>query len=328
MESVIQGHINASACHCDKPFSLHSGQKDLNACVFIVVCRFVSRITTVEKVNADSRHVLVTSLYGNKPRYTYGAVRNLQLHRILLSNWTVRIYMYRSRNNATAHLAVPELVVNKLRLLGAQTVYVNDSYVDVDPRLWRYDVINDETIERFITFDVDSRLDEALETVAKRWLSTNSTHDVLCAPNATASKHGNSSDHTRLPSLFGAKRLAVAEALRDTALTSPSLQSSHSSAQHETNRSHPSSWGTAQNVNTATRDTTSHAKTVAAFEPSAQRQQFLLKQLLPTVINTMCPLEVGHSFGTLLTSEADLQLVKNSELFKGIKFDEHEQKIT
>ena len=277
----------------------------------------------VSGASVNKRYVLVTSLYGDNPHYTYGAVRNLQLHRILLPDWTVRIYMYRSRNNATAHLAVPELVVNRLRLLGAQTVYVNDSYVDVDPRLWRYDVINDETIERFITFDVDSRLDEALETVAKRWLSTNSTHDVLCAPNTTTSKHGNSSDHIRLPSLFGAKRLAVLKALSNTAMRSLSFQLNRSSVHLETNQSRPFSWKMTQNASLLlARASTSHAKAVTTFELSKETLQ-----CLSALINTTCSLEAGHSFETLLTSEADLQLVKNSKLLKGIKFNQHEQQI-
>ena len=186
-------------------------------------CRYINGLNQTKKREPNARHLLVTSLHGNNPRYTYGAVRNMQLHQYLLSDWTVRIYMYRSRNSATAHLAVPELVVNKLRLLGAQIVYVNDSYVDVDPTLWKYDVINDQSVDRFIMFDVDSRLDEGLETVVKRWLSTNDSKNILCIYNSSDA-HKNTANSSKLLPLFGANRKVLQLTIGDVNISSINTQ--------------------------------------------------------------------------------------------------------
>ena len=114
------------------------------------------------------------SLYGRDPLYTYGAIRNLQLHRCFLPDWTIRIYTLQPSDDLPKHLAVPQPVLDKLTVLGAELVYLNSSYINVEPRLWRFLVADDVSVTHFLIRETHARLNAKYETLVKAWLDTSS----------------------------------------------------------------------------------------------------------------------------------------------------------
>ena len=151
------------------------------------------------------------SLSGNNPRYTYGVIRNLQLHKVLMRDWTVRVYVQKHNNSSKTDRNVPNLVMNKIQQLGAKVVYINDNMASMDPALWRYQVILDQSINYFIVHDANKRLDENLEKITNSWISAN-TSSLLgyCHNNKTAP--GN----PVILELFGARRDVIQATLLDT----------------------------------------------------------------------------------------------------------------
>ena len=298
------------------------------------------------------------SLHGTNPRYTYGAVRNLQLHKILLPDWTVRVYVHRNSNNIAPQLAVPELVINKLRLLGAQIVYVNASYANIDPGLWRYDVMDDPAVERFIILDTDKRLDETLEKLASQWLSRGgATVGFLCAASQPLSKAIDSPDSARKALLlFGAKRTALTAALRgggfkslvshyidqnkpigvggDKSVVSPNAaQNVTTAATAAAAATNTTTAAAATNTTTTTAATATVAATQSVTISSQERLTeaiFLQRTIIPLLLkHGQCVTQdTAHESTWLGMSKQDLTQLIKSEFFNGSRFDQNELKIS
>ena len=334
----------------------------LNLCCCCFPSRYVKKVQSQQQpVAANASHVIAMSLHGTNPRYTYGAVRNLQLHKILLPEWTVRVYVHRNSNNIAPQLAVPELVINKLRLLGAQIVYVNASYANIEPGLWRYDVMDDPAVERFIILDTDKRLDETLEKLASQWLSRGgATVGFLCAASQPLSKAIDSPDSARKALLlFGAKRTALTAALGggsfkslvshyidqnkpigvggDKSVVSPNAAQNVTTAATATAATATNTTTAAAATNTTT--TTAATATVAAMQSatisSGERLTeafFLQRTIIPLLLkHGQCVTQdAAHNSTTswLGMSKQELTQLIKSEMFKGSRFDQNELEIS
>ena len=159
--------------------------------------RYLSLLKTSKKFVVSRRRVIAMSLFGNKPRQMYGAIRNIQLQRLFLPSWSVRVYI----PPVTSSLAVPPIVANKLRSLGADVIETQPPLSKLDPKLWRYDVTRDVRVARFLILDADSRIDEHFANFINLWSSKKrrrksserSYHDVVCVLkcNQTNNTHTN-----------------------------------------------------------------------------------------------------------------------------------------
>ena len=331
----------------------------LNLCCCCFPSRYVKKVQSQQQpVAANASHVIAMSLHGTNPRYTYGAVRNLQLHKILLPDWTVRVYVHRNSNNIAPQLAVPELVINKLRLLGAQIVYVNASYANIEPGLWRYDVMDDPAVERFIILDTDKRLDETLEKLASQWLSRGvATVGFLCAASQPLSKAIDSPDSARKALLlFGAKRTALTAALGggsfkslvshyidqnkpigggggDKSVVSPNAAQNVTAAATAAAAAATSTTTVAAATNTTT--TATAAATQSATISSQERLTeaiVLQRTIIPLLLkHGQCVTQdAAHNSTTswLGMSKQELTQLIKSEMFKGSRFDQNELEIS
>ena len=63
-------------------------------------CRYVTALerNKEEKITCSPKKVIAMTLYGNNPRYTYGAIRNAQMAPITFPGWTLRIYVDKRSN--------------------------------------------------------------------------------------------------------------------------------------------------------------------------------------------------------------------------------------
>lgn len=104
------------------------------------------------------KKIISYSLWGDKPTYIKGAVENVKLAKDYFPGWICRFYVDKS---------VPVDTTDELIDLGAEVIYIPDSEQKLDGYstsginpgwFWRFKVLNDTSIDRFIVRDADSRL--------------------------------------------------------------------------------------------------------------------------------------------------------------------------
>lgn len=145
----------------------------------MIVCfRYIAAIQKEEK--PDKNKVIAFSLAGQNPTHTYGAIRNLQLWPVIFPTWRIRVYILdqiisTNHINISRDLLVPQQVINKLRLLGADIVFLNSSYINTPYCLWKYLVADDPQVRYFMVRNSDRRISERGKLLSQHWL--NRTND-------------------------------------------------------------------------------------------------------------------------------------------------------
>ncbi|MGU7816127.1 tetratricopeptide repeat protein [Burkholderia sp. AW49-1] len=113
---------------------------------------------------ARARNVIAYSLYGANPRYCETAVMNARVAHALYPAWTCRVYLDAS---------VPEHVQRRLRDAGAELVAMDhDERRAMPGTLWRFLVMDDPGVDRFIVRDADSLLSEREAAAVDEWLAS------------------------------------------------------------------------------------------------------------------------------------------------------------
>ena len=113
---------------------------------------------------AAGRLVLAYSLFGDNPRYGETMVLNAQAARQLLPDWTVRVY-----GNDT----VPAGVRSRLQALGVQWVDCGtEAWQGVHPLMWRFAVMEDPGVARWLLRDADSLLSTREVAAVQAWLAS------------------------------------------------------------------------------------------------------------------------------------------------------------
>ena len=114
-----------------------------------------------DEISKFENRVISMSLYGSNPRYTQGAIENAKLIDRVFPGWKLRIYLpktEKSRHYSRKDLDVPSHVIQQLESLNVDLVFMNILTTGVKPVMWRFLVASDDTVDRFIVRDADSRL--------------------------------------------------------------------------------------------------------------------------------------------------------------------------
>ncbi|SAL17217.1 hypothetical protein AWB64_01088 [Caballeronia sordidicola] len=109
-----------------------------------------------------AENVIAYSLFGANPRYCEPAVLNAELTRELFKGWTCRVYL-----DAT----VPAHVQQRLKDAGADVVFMSPDS-GVHPLMWRFQVIDDPAIKRFLLRDADALLSEREAAAVQEWVES------------------------------------------------------------------------------------------------------------------------------------------------------------
>jgi hypothetical protein len=120
------------------------------------------KVLELEK-QGKGRKIISMSLYGNDTRYTYGAVENALMVKQGWPGWTLRLYVGEG---------VPTDILDTVRTLGAELVPVNTFGSKASSTMWRFFVLGDRSVTRFIVRDVDARLTPRDYHTVKEWMST------------------------------------------------------------------------------------------------------------------------------------------------------------
>ena len=98
---------------------------------------------------STEKRVISFGLYGNKPKYINGAIRNAELSHIYFPGWVCRYYVTSD---------VPTEVLDKLKALDSEIEVIPNGMGYSSGMFWRFFVASDDTVDRYIVRDVDSRL--------------------------------------------------------------------------------------------------------------------------------------------------------------------------
>jgi hypothetical protein len=108
--------------------------------------------------------VIAFSLFGDQPRYCETAVLNVQAAHLLFPQWTCRFYLDGS---------VPEHVLVRLEAAGARLIHATGAqWQGVPPLMWRFAVMDDPTVDRFLLRDADSLLSTREQATVQAWLQS------------------------------------------------------------------------------------------------------------------------------------------------------------
>lgn len=109
------------------------------------------------------QNVIAFSLFGALPRYTDGALANVQAAREHYPGWTCRFYIDRT---------VPETVQAQLRQAGVQIRPMQTPSRWSDALFWRFLVADDPHVQRFLVRDADSVLNAREAAAVRVWLDS------------------------------------------------------------------------------------------------------------------------------------------------------------
>jgi tetratricopeptide (TPR) repeat protein len=120
----------------------------------------------------QNKNVISYCLWGNDPRYIVPLLENLKLAPHLFSGWTIRIYFDKS---------VPDNVLRDLRKSGCQLIdKSSESEATFYTRLlWRFEVANDSSVQRFLVRDADSVLSVKERVAVDAWLASDAYFHVM-----------------------------------------------------------------------------------------------------------------------------------------------------
>ena len=118
---------------------------------------------------ADGRKVIAMSLFGKDPKYTYGAIRNAQIVKMFFPGWNLRFYIPSA--SSKEEWLVPERIIFRLQLLGAEMVHVMPS-LNIPPQFWSALIADNKSVNYFLIRNPDQRLSDRDFELVEDWLNT------------------------------------------------------------------------------------------------------------------------------------------------------------
>lgn len=109
-----------------------------------------------------AENIIAFSLFGDQPRYCETLIKNIEVARELYPDWICRIYLDDS---------VPQHVWQRLQQPNSQLVDMSQEKM-LFPTLWRFLVMDDPSVKRFIVRDADSLLSEREVAAVEAWLNS------------------------------------------------------------------------------------------------------------------------------------------------------------
>ena len=124
--------------------------------------------------NTNVSYIISYSLWGNKAKYNYGLIRNVQLAPIIFPGWKVRVYVEDAElSGEPVYKPVPQRILDTVLSLGAEVYKIDVRSNAIPPMMWRFLVADDDSVDVFIVRDSDSRLNDRDFAAVNAWLQSN-----------------------------------------------------------------------------------------------------------------------------------------------------------
>lgn len=117
-------------------------------------------------------NVISFSLWGDKPKYTIGALRNAQLASVFYRGWTCRFYCDVE--------TVPEGILDSMeKMSNVEVIKMKASQEPHWGGFWRFYSINDISASYVIFRDTDSRLSQREAMAVQEWIAGQNQFHVM-----------------------------------------------------------------------------------------------------------------------------------------------------
>lgn len=118
------------------------------------------------------KKVITFSLWGNLPRYTIGAIKNIELVPKFYPDFEVYIYIHKE--------TVPEEIVNRIREFSYVTIIFKEGdLLKIKPMMWRFEAIDDRDVEIMMPRDADTRILEREKLAVNEWLKSGKLFHIM-----------------------------------------------------------------------------------------------------------------------------------------------------
>ena len=114
------------------------------------------------------KNVISFSLFGNNEIYTFGAIRNAEIHKKIFSEWEMRVYHDNS---------VPKEILDSL--ISLNVVLIPTTLPQEIGRFWRFLPASDDDVNYFISRDCDSRISLRDEVAVNEWIESSKNFHII-----------------------------------------------------------------------------------------------------------------------------------------------------
>ena len=127
------------------------------------ILHIIEQAPPVFNPHNPQENIIAYSLFGNNPRYCETSVINVKLAKEIYPEWICRFYIDDS---------VPDFVVDRLSAQGAEVVYVSEEQRKISGLFWRFFVLDDPKVKRFLIRDADSLVSYREKAAVDAWLKS------------------------------------------------------------------------------------------------------------------------------------------------------------
>jgi protein O-GlcNAc transferase len=109
------------------------------------------------------KNVISFSLWGDNPLYTHGAIHNIKLANKFYPEWVCRFYIDAE--------TVPQHIIQEILHSGSEVEFRYNNR-DTLGSMWRFEVMFDRDVDRFMIRDADSRIYYREVVAVEEWLDS------------------------------------------------------------------------------------------------------------------------------------------------------------
>ena len=116
--------------------------------------------------------VITFSLWGDKPIYNIGAVKNAELAKIVYPDFECWFYIHSP--------SVPETTIIELqKFKNAKIIFKDGDLKTTKPMMWRFEAIDDPNVEIMMSRDTDTRFLLREKLAVNEWLESNKLFHIM-----------------------------------------------------------------------------------------------------------------------------------------------------
>jgi protein O-GlcNAc transferase len=116
------------------------------------------------------KKIISFSLWGDKPIYNIGAIRNAEIAKVIYPDWICRFYVGKS---------TPIETINELRNFDNTEIIQMDEQGDWTGMFWRFYPASEEDVKVMISRDCDSRLSKREVMAVNEWINSDKDFHIM-----------------------------------------------------------------------------------------------------------------------------------------------------
>ena len=118
------------------------------------------------------KKVLSFSLWGNKPMYTTGAIRNAEDAKTVYPDFECWFYVHEE--------TVPKEIIEKLQEFdNTKIIFKTGNLNSIKPMMWRFEAIDDPEVEIMMSRDTDTRFTLREKLAVEEWLNSGKIFHIM-----------------------------------------------------------------------------------------------------------------------------------------------------